>query len=191
MKRILLVLVAVVGLCSSCSKISAQAVVNWTDIETAQEQIKVKANKGKIIFVDCYTDWCGWCKVMDNKTFSDETIVKLMNYYFINVKFNAEQKGDVTFDNKVYHYQAYGRGGANQLAGVLLQNKLAFPSFALLNSDLSSKTVLQGYIEKSEFEPMIVYYGESYDKLMDYEAFKAKYSSEIRPTIIEKISKSK
>ncbi|MDR0790641.1 MAG: DUF255 domain-containing protein [Bacteroidales bacterium] len=188
MKRILLLIAAIVGLLIN---VKAQTNVNWTDIETAQEQIKLKANKGKFIFVDCYTDWCGWCKVMDNKTFSDDVIAKLMNYYFINVKFNAEQKSDVTFDNKVYRYQASGRGGANQLAGVLLQNKLAFPSFAILNANLSTKTVFQGYIEKSEFEPMIVYIGEGYDTKLDYEVFKTKYLTEIRPAIIEKVSKLK
>ena len=188
MKKILFLMAAIIGLSIN---VKAQQSVNWTDIETAQEEIKLSANKGKLIFVDCYTDWCGWCKVMDSKTFADEVIYKLMNYYFVNVKFNAEQKEEVTFDNKIYKYQAQGRGGSNQLTGILLQGKLAFPSFAVLNSDLTTKTVLQGYIEKGEFEMVIVYLGEGYDTKMDYEVFKTKYASEIRPAIMEKISKAK
>ncbi|MGC6414302.1 MAG: DUF255 domain-containing protein, partial [Bacteroidia bacterium] len=27
--------------------------------------------EGKIILIDAYTDWCGWCKVMDKKTYTD------------------------------------------------------------------------------------------------------------------------
>jgi thioredoxin-related protein len=167
----------------------SQTKINWTDIETAQEIAKTKDGKGKLIFIDCYTDWCGWCKVMDNKTFSDDFIAKLMNFYFISVKFNAEQKADISFNGNIYKYYGNGKRGYNQLASVLLQNKLAFPSFAILNNDLSSKTVLQGYIEKDEFEMIIVYLGEKYDSNLDYNTFKAQYQNEIKPQIIKKINK--
>lgn len=46
----------------------------------------------KLIFVDAYTDWCGWCKVMDEKTFSNETIGNIMNQNFINVKLEMEKE---------------------------------------------------------------------------------------------------
>lgn len=44
-----------------------------------------------MIFVDAYTDWCGWCKVMDEKTFSNEAIGRMMDQYFINVKLEMEK----------------------------------------------------------------------------------------------------
>lgn len=56
------------------------------------ESIKKSAkNNRKMIFVDAYTDWCGWCKVMDEKTFSNEAIGKMMDQYFINVKLEMEK----------------------------------------------------------------------------------------------------
>jgi thioredoxin-related protein len=188
MKKLFLFIIAIVLFCAN--SINAQVKVQWTNIEQAQEIAKTKEGKDKLIFVDCYTDWCGWCKVMDNKTFSDETIATLMNYYFINVKFNAEQKEDITFNENVYKYQSSRGKGSHQLAGILLQNKLAFPSFAILNgNDLSSKTILQGYIEKNEFEPVIVYLGEGFDTKEDFDTFKARYEKEIRSTILKKIKK--
>lgn len=48
----------------------------------------VKENK--ILVIDVYTDWCGWCKVMDKKTYEDPTVVAKMNKYYVAVKFNPE-----------------------------------------------------------------------------------------------------
>ena len=48
--------------------------------------------ENKFLFVDAYTDWCGWCKVMDQKTFSDNTIATMMNGSFVNVKIEMETK---------------------------------------------------------------------------------------------------
>ena len=44
--------------------ISAQ--VKWFTIEEAA--VEQKNNPGKKLLVDIYTDWCGYCKVMDKKT---------------------------------------------------------------------------------------------------------------------------
>ena len=49
----------------------------------------------KKIFIDVYTDWCGWCKRMDKATFQRPEVATYMNEHFYNVKFNAEQKEDI------------------------------------------------------------------------------------------------
>jgi len=36
--------------------------VNWLTFEQAVEKAKTEKRP---IFIDVYTDWCGWCKVMD------------------------------------------------------------------------------------------------------------------------------
>jgi len=53
--------------------------MDWMTIEQAEK----KGNKeGKKYLVDVYTDWCGWCKVMDKKTFSDPETVKYLEENF-------------------------------------------------------------------------------------------------------------
>jgi thioredoxin-related protein len=50
-----------------------------------------KAQKSKkILVIDVYTDWCGWCKVMDKQTYENPRVVKKMNEHFVGVKFNPE-----------------------------------------------------------------------------------------------------
>ncbi|MDR1415630.1 MAG: thioredoxin family protein [Odoribacteraceae bacterium] len=44
----------------------------------------------KLVFADCYTDWCGSCKYMDDSVFSRAAEGSFFNEKFINVKFNME-----------------------------------------------------------------------------------------------------
>src|SRR5438874_2115602 len=51
------------------------------------EQIKEKAAADKkYIFVDCYATWCGPCKLMDAKVYTNDTVGEFFNNKFISVK---------------------------------------------------------------------------------------------------------
>lgn len=41
-------------------------VIKWMTLDEVQLAMKKEPRK---VFMDVYTDWCGWCKVMDKKTF--------------------------------------------------------------------------------------------------------------------------
>ena len=65
--------------------------VKWLSFEEAQ---KLAAKTPKKIFVDVYTDWCGWCKKMDKNTLSDPGIKDYLNKKYYAVKLNAVLVGD-------------------------------------------------------------------------------------------------
>ena len=46
----------------------------------------------KLVMVDVYTDWCGWCKRLDADTYSNAKVVEQAGQ-FVSVKVNAEKKG--------------------------------------------------------------------------------------------------
>src|SRR6187402_1829141 len=69
--------------------------VKWMSFEEAVEKSKTEKRK---IFIDVYTDWCGWCKVMDKNTFTDPNVAKILNEDFYPVKFDAEQRENVVFN---------------------------------------------------------------------------------------------
>jgi len=56
-----------------------------------QEAVNQSETENKLLFVDAYTDWCGWCKVMDRETFSTDTIGDFMNEQFTSIKINMEE----------------------------------------------------------------------------------------------------
>lgn len=62
--------------------------------------------ENRLIFLDAYTTWCGPCKMMDRKTFSDPAVGAYYNDRFINVKMDME-KGEGIGLNHRYNILAY------------------------------------------------------------------------------------
>jgi len=54
--------------------------------------LKTAQLQHKPIFMDVYTDWCGWCKKLDETTYNDPELIKYFNTNFIPLKVNAEYK---------------------------------------------------------------------------------------------------
>ena len=112
-------------------------------IENA-EALQKKGTDKKFI-VDVYTDWCGWCKVMDKKTFTDPSLIAFLNEHFHMVKFDAEQKTDISYKGKTYKFIQYGRSGVNELGSELLQNQLSYPSLVYLDNNLMPLLISPGF----------------------------------------------
>lgn len=74
--------------------------INWLSVEEAS--ILYQENP-KPMFIDVYTDWCGWCKRMDATTFQDASIAQYLNSNFYAVKLNAETPDSLSFMGKTYH----------------------------------------------------------------------------------------
>ncbi|MFQ5412266.1 MAG: thioredoxin family protein [Phycisphaerae bacterium] len=69
---------------------AAPARIQWVkDWDTAK---KTAAKTGKLIMVDFYTDWCGWCKKLDRDTYTDKNVIRLSTE-FVPVKLNAGKAG--------------------------------------------------------------------------------------------------
>ncbi|HUS87224.1 MAG TPA: DUF255 domain-containing protein [Bacteroidales bacterium] len=111
------------------------------------------------VFIDAYTDWCGWCKELDKRTFSDTIIAKYLNENFYPVKFDAESKEAVTFLGKEYVNDGKF-GKAHQLAFNLLQGRLSYPTVVFLNEKGELLAPVPGYREPKGFEPILVYFSE-------------------------------
>jgi len=87
-------------------RLQGQDEVKWYSIE---EAIALSMNEPRIMVIDVYTDWCGWCKRMDATTFSDQEVIKTLNAHFYPVKLNAEGKDDITIGDKTYGFVDNGR----------------------------------------------------------------------------------
>jgi thioredoxin-related protein len=168
MKRIIIgviSLAAVVALSGMKGVVAPEeTTVQWMSFEEAVE--KSKTEKRKII-IDVYTDWCGWCKVMDKNTFNDPEVAKLLNEKFYPVKFNAEQTADVVFKGTTFKFIPNGNSGVHQLAAALLNNQLSYPSIVFVEEDFKSVSPIPGFKKRDEFHKMLTYFVTEYYKKGD------------------------
>ena len=79
--------------------------INYYNKSWAEIKAKAKA-ENKYIMVDAYTDWCGWCKVMDKETMKDAKVVDFLNKNFVPVKMEMEH-GEGTLMAMKYHISAF------------------------------------------------------------------------------------
>lgn len=116
--------------------------IHWMSWEEVQEALK---KEKRPVIVDVYTHWCGWCKVMDRKTFSDKEVIRYINKHFYAVKFNAEQRQPITFKGKTYELIGSGRRKVNRLAYELLRGRLAYPTILYMDENLNTIVISPGY----------------------------------------------
>ncbi len=136
--------------------VNAQEKIEWMSLEQA---IKKSGKQPKKIFMDMYTDWCGWCKKMDQTTFSDPVIAAYMNKHYYAVKFDAEGQDSVVFNKQTYAQQKPGqKRSPHNLAIYLLNGKMSYPSYVFLNSDQSVITAVPGYYTADQFEPLLHFF---------------------------------
>lgn len=118
---------------------------------TFEEAMVLNEKEPRQIFIDVYTDWCGWCKKMDASTFTEKKVIEFLNsssYYC--VKLNAEQKEDITYNDKVYRFIPQQKRGYHEVAAMLLDGNLSYPSFVLLAPNLKRLDVVKGYMDKNQ-----------------------------------------
>ena len=150
------------------------SLVQWMTFEEAVEKSKLEKKK---IFIDVFTDWCGWCKVMDKNTFNDPKVAAILNTNFYPVKFNAEQREEITFDNHTFKFVANGSRGYHELAAALLNNKLSYPTVVFLNEDFSMIQPLPGYRKADEFHSIVQFIGENHYKNTSWKEWEKNYTS--------------
>ena len=98
--------------------------ITWQrDLNRALDIAKAE---GKLIIVDVYTDWCGWCKKMDKTVYADPAVVALSRRQ-VFVKLNAEDRDQ-------------GQGFARQM-GVS-----GYPTTIILDGQSRVLQLAEGYI---------------------------------------------
>ena len=86
--------------------------ITWMDYE---EGYNKAVRENKKLLVDVYTDWCGWCKVMDRETYTNAEVIKAVNTHFVTIKLNPEKARNYSFgkntmtSEQLHAWLGYGR----------------------------------------------------------------------------------
>lgn len=149
--------------------LSAQE-VEWLSWEEAVQLSKTDKNPKKI-FIDVYTDWCGWCKKMDKDTFQNAEVATYMNENFYMVKLDGEGKEPIEFKGNTYKFVPSGRNGYHEFAAALMQNKLSYPTTVFLDENMDMLSPVPGYQKPIPFLRIARYFGDNIYKEKDWKAY--------------------
>ena len=73
----------------------ASSTVTYAEVHfkevTFAEALKQAKREKKIVMVDYYTTWCGWCKRLDKDTYSSNELGKYADDNIISIKLDAEK----------------------------------------------------------------------------------------------------
>ena len=154
--------------------------VDWLTWEEALEKNQKEKRK---FLVDVYTNWCSWCRKMEKRTFSNPVISEYVNANYYPVKFNAEQKQDIIYNNKVYKYVGggFGNKGYHELAREIMRGKLSYPTVVFIDSNLEVIQPIPGFQDAKNFEMIMTFFAENHYKSTPWRTFASNFESEHFP----------
>lgn len=150
--------------------------VKWYSIEEALELNKTNPKK---IMIDVYTDWCVWCKRMDQSTFSNPVIAAYLNKNYYPVKFNAESSKPIVFGGKTY-IKPEGTRTTHQFAVTLLNGKISYPSIAYLDKNLVLLGAIPGFQQPKKMELILNFIANDLFKTTTMEEYEKTFVSKIQ-----------
>jgi len=143
----------------TASEPEAYTEIPWVKIDAVENLIQ---KKSKNVIVDVYTPWCGPCKLMDKRTFTDQSTIDLISKNFYPVKFNAEGPDPVTFKGKEYSNPNYDKSKGNrrnfphQLSSFF--EVRGYPSIVILDENLNIIHKVSGYKSPAQLNQILSEY---------------------------------
>ena len=141
------------------SFVSAEG-LKWLGFTDGTAKVK---KQSKPAVIDCYTDWCGWCKKMDQTTYGDKKVGNLLSKSFVCIKINPEtSKEKIAYDGKEFTTMQF-----MQALGVQ-----GFPATAFMDKQGKLITMLPGFIPAETFYQILTYINdECYSKGVSFEDY--------------------
>ena len=144
--------------------------VQWMSWQEAAQLATTEENPKKI-FIDVYTDWCGWCKKMDKDTFQNAEVAAYMTENFYMVKLDGEGKDPINFKGKTFKFVKSGRRGYHEFALALLQGRLSYPTVVFLDENLNMLSPVPGYQKPEPFLNIARYFGDDIYLRKDWKTY--------------------
>jgi len=146
-----------------------KSLVKWI---TFQEAIELQKTQPKKIFMDVYTDWCGWCKHMMKTTFSNPSIAGYINQNYYPVRFNGETKDTIEYLGKKYYNEGTGKRSAHQLTLLFTNNRPSYPTIVYFDERAKVISPIPGYMDINKIESYLVFFTENVFRTSDFTSFK-------------------
>jgi uncharacterized protein YyaL (SSP411 family) len=130
--------------------------VNWLSWDEGYTHAQ---NNEKVIMIDLYTEWCGWCKKMDKETFKNAEVVEIINMHFVPVKMNPEKNG------QSFLYKGQKVNAKQLLKLIADDNQLKYPSIVFYYPEHNEVFTEEGFQKPKSFKHLLKIYVNHNEKL--------------------------
>lgn len=135
-----------------------EAKIQWVTLE---EAYKLNQKQPRKIWIDLYTEWCGWCKVMDKNTFKNAEVIQFTNKKFYAVKYNPEKDADVMFGKVSFRSLINGK-------------VTGYPTTVFMDEKMNIIQPISGYLEPRMFHQVLTYFGDNHHQKETFDQFQQK-----------------
>jgi len=131
----------------------------WHELEPALAEAK---RVGKPVMVHVYTDWCGWCKRMDQSTYGQADVRDYVARKFVPARVNAEDdRRRATYEGEDLTYR--------QFADAFRISR--YPTTLFLTPDGALISQVPGYVKPGPFLGVLQYVAGGHYKTRTYDAY--------------------
>lgn len=147
---------------SEVQTVHASGDIQWKTYDGGLRQAETE---NKMVMVEFFATWCGYCKKMDAEVFPDARVQKQLAKYFVPVRVTESSDNKVMFEG-----QAVTEKALTQQFGVS-----GFPTLVFLTAKGEPITKIPGFIEADKLHGVLQFIGSSAYEKMDFATFEKKH----------------
>ena len=150
---------------------SDDAAISWMSVEDAVGKLQ---QEQRPVLIDLYTTWCGWCKQMDKRTYSNKKVAEYLQNKFYPVRVDAETHATITWGGRTYQFNPQYR--SNEFAMYLTHGRLEFPTTIIIVPGQEPQAI-PGFLEPKDLELLVKYFGEGVYKTTSFDDYQKRFKA--------------